>query len=324
LPLSRESSLRECLRPIKVFCDSILWFADWEHYQNTYNCLENAYEAHNDWFDQQTIGMSDEDAENYAASIGFDEDQPLINFELFQNFYSYRRWLRNIETALANTNNNPLDYDYLVDDIMATLVARNRCIRINNTLYYYHNDDEVYFTNSEDCFLINLLTQNPEQAMQQYEGEINASAQKKIFNEVCQHWLHTSGKEKGTNQYVNNQKYFWKIKFKYQIPNFTVFNHYLVLKSKMINYRRFNLTGYIPRRIKMQNNNGANLYNMTDCNSSNSMGALSGEKRRIRLVSKSIYGSPYELFIVNQSARAEFTVNLNNQNLNQTYYIILQ
>ncbi|MFN4124192.1 MAG: hypothetical protein ACK4GL_12960, partial [Flavobacteriales bacterium] len=87
-PSLRENPAEPCLKPIKIFCDSILWFEDEQHYEMVYQCLEQAYEAHNDWFDQQTQNMSDDDAEAHAAYVGFNEDQPLMDFEAFQNFYS--------------------------------------------------------------------------------------------------------------------------------------------------------------------------------------------------------------------------------------------
>lgn len=93
----RERGGNDCFEGVKVVCGHILKFNDLQHFQDVYDCLEQAYETWNDDFESQHSLLSDDDYNDYCDSIGFEDDQPLIDFESALNFYSYRKYMSGLE-----------------------------------------------------------------------------------------------------------------------------------------------------------------------------------------------------------------------------------
>jgi len=325
-PQLREKLGKICLKPIKIFCDSILWFDDEQHYEMVYQCLEQAYEAHNDWFDQQTQNMSDEDAEAHAASIGFNEDQPLMDFEAFQNFYSYRRWLRGLEVTLANQGQNPLDFDFLLDDIEATLTSRSRCIRIGDVTIYHYNDDEVFTTNSSDCQLINRLIRDPHQTIIENQNDVNVQVLKKTFSQECNFYLYEKGSKTVPFFYANNKRAsFCKVKFRKTIAFNQPYPYVYKCASKVINFRRTFSGIYIPSKTNMKIGAAVGYYTLANCNINET---ISGEKdfkkrfrRFIKLGSGGLIGTQYKIFIRNYAVFGLFEASVNDSNYPNHLYI---
>jgi hypothetical protein len=169
---------KACLTPIKLFCDSILWFENQEHFDAVYQRLEKAYEAHNHWFDQQTANMTDDEAEEYALSINFDEDQPLIDFENFHKFYSYRKWLSDNEDGWVDNNISPMHYDYLLNDVSSALYSRSRMVRIGNITYFQFNNSIQYEICTDDCNIISRVLAEPESSLNYFDEVVTAPKHK--------------------------------------------------------------------------------------------------------------------------------------------------
>jgi hypothetical protein len=177
--------------------------------------------------------MSDEDAEAHAASIGFNEDQPLMDFEAVQNFYSYRRWLDTHEETWVNQGIYSLTYNYTLDYIQNTLISRSRMIRIGNITTYYHSDSQTYRIKTNDCAIIDMAKNDIESAIRQYENEIYLMLpSKKFYNPNCGFDYDDEDSKKGELIYnLDNRSH----KFDYKV-SFTRINLSPENNSYVINY----------------------------------------------------------------------------------------
>lgn len=116
---------------ISTTCDNnILIFPTLEDYENSILKLDKLIESHNNNFDQQTTGMTDLEADEYAESTGFDEDQSLTEFEKKLNFCSLRQHIVSLEDAWLdqqgdgtwNLDTSPDEY-YIDDETERALLS---------------------------------------------------------------------------------------------------------------------------------------------------------------------------------------------------------
>lgn len=85
----------------------MLSFTNMDHFNKVLVCLENRVEDYNDSFEAAHPNTTDEEIEYIIDSLGWDEDQPLIDVE---NTFSFNSLRRSIETQLdAWLNNATLD-----------------------------------------------------------------------------------------------------------------------------------------------------------------------------------------------------------------------
>ncbi len=103
--------------------NNILIFPDWDTYYLTIDKLDDAVDNHCDAFEQSTDpNLTDEEFEAYGESIGFDEDQPLRDFERDLAFCSLWHKIYDNETAwLAQQTDDDWDIEedpdnYFVDE----------------------------------------------------------------------------------------------------------------------------------------------------------------------------------------------------------------
>jgi hypothetical protein len=270
--------------------------------------------------------MSDEDAEAYAASIGFNEDQPLMDFEAFQNFYSYRRWLRGLEITLVNQGQNPLDFDFLLDDIEATLTSRSRCIRIGEVTIYHYNDDEVFYTTSTDCDIIQNLIQDPHQTLIENSNEVKIDVMKKEFSQECNFYLYKKGSKTLPVLYANNSRAsFCKVKFRKTIAFGQPFPHVYKCASKVLNFKRTFLGVYVPSRTDTKIGAVLGYYIHGNCNIFQTLSGVKDFKKRLRrsfkLGNGVIIGLPYQIFIRNFAVLGLFEWQAGNGNFEYNLYI---
>ncbi|STA51378.1 Uncharacterised protein [Chryseobacterium carnipullorum] len=108
---------------ISTNCDNnILIFPTLQAYGDAIIKLDQLIDDHNDAFDQQTINMTDEQADDYADTTGFDENEPLTKFEDELKFCSLRKeietqeaqWLAQQTDGAWNISASP--DDHFIDD----------------------------------------------------------------------------------------------------------------------------------------------------------------------------------------------------------------
>nr|WP_314498242.1 hypothetical protein [uncultured Chryseobacterium sp.] len=116
---------------ISTKCDNnILIFPTAQSYENAITILDQLIDSHNDNFDQNTFNMTDVEADDYADSLGFNEDQPLLDFEKDLNFCYHRNyvdtlekdWLSQQGDGAWNLNNSP-DSHYIDDETERALLS---------------------------------------------------------------------------------------------------------------------------------------------------------------------------------------------------------
>ncbi len=151
--------------------NNIVVFAIIALYESTIENLETQIEAHNNSFDQLTIAMTNEQADEYADSIGFDEDKPLTDFENQYNFCSLRKKINTLESQWLeqqgdgnwNLEYNPDSY-YVDDDVERTLLNEQSEVLIGTCetgyiLYKFYNWGHIQLPLSNLTDLTNVLTQ---------------------------------------------------------------------------------------------------------------------------------------------------------------------
>lgn len=110
--------------------NNLLIFPTLQDYENSILKLDQMIEEHNDAFDQQTINMTDAEADDYAEEIGFNEDLPLLKFEEDLGFCSLRQqietmeeeWLSQQGDGAWNLDFNP-DSHYIDDETERALLS---------------------------------------------------------------------------------------------------------------------------------------------------------------------------------------------------------
>lgn len=127
-------------------------------------------EDYNDAFDQQTANMTDLEADDYADEIGFDEDQPLTDFEKDLKFCSLRQHIIELEDAWLdqqgdgawNLNTSPDEY-YIDDETERALLSLGSEFIVGDcktgyTLYKMYDWGYVSFPITDIGTTTNVLT----------------------------------------------------------------------------------------------------------------------------------------------------------------------
>ena len=89
-----------------------------------------------------------------AATV--DEDQPLVDFETTKSHYSYRKYIKDQEDAAEasgiDLSVSPIPEILDDDEILQTLLNKNRMLAIGNIVYYYYDDCTLFkFPMGKDC-----------------------------------------------------------------------------------------------------------------------------------------------------------------------------
>ncbi len=112
-----------------VLDGDMLSFESNEHVEQVLECLEQAYENHQDAFEAQYGDLSDDEMELIEEEIGFDDYLPLRDFENALGFASLRNKIEIEEEAWLNNeepdwDNDPDDH-FVVDEVTRTIFSEN-------------------------------------------------------------------------------------------------------------------------------------------------------------------------------------------------------
>jgi len=134
---------------------NILVLPDIPYFYSTVEDLDLMIENHNDAFDILTVGMTSEQADDYADATGFNEDQPLVDFETQLNFNSLRKKIETQYNIWLNLQGDVFDYTtdpdnhFIEDETERTLLGVRADIIIGdcrNGFTYYRFYDWGYVT----------------------------------------------------------------------------------------------------------------------------------------------------------------------------------
>lgn len=137
--------------------NGVLEFTDLAAYQNLIAKLEYEVEQHNADFVDPREYMTDDEINNLAMSIGFDEFKPLRDFENYFGFQSYRQliesqenqWLQN---DILDMDTDPDGNSSIVEDVPRALINHSGYVKISgNTINFI--DPSPFAQPFEYCFL---------------------------------------------------------------------------------------------------------------------------------------------------------------------------
>ncbi len=261
-----------CDSGIVMSCGKILEFESMQHFWNTYECLELAYENYNNTYELSTSSLSDSLFDVYSDSIGFNEDQPFINFEnQFSGYYSYRRWFADEEDAWLNNttlnpNTDPENDDFIEDDVLMTLFNKDRAVKIAGVIYWIGKDGTLFQINNGDCSLLAELQNN-----QDYQSSnitifslSNSSSDCKMY-----------GSQTDNQNYDGNKKFYSKLTFR-------VWPWGTISKSKIRSYKRKSNGKWKRYKSNLVVSNYGVAYDI-NCDISEDFSDAKGPKRRRKL-----------------------------------------
>ena len=148
-PIMYSVKSNSCLKSLNgvSFDGNMLVFQSGSQFTDVMQCLSDQVDTYGSDFDSQTNSMTDDQANDYAQSTGFDEDQPLINFENNLGFYSLRaklsaatdQWLNN---PVLDEANNP-DNHVIIDDVLRALLSPGGKVNVAGQVYDFTNPSSV-------------------------------------------------------------------------------------------------------------------------------------------------------------------------------------
>ncbi|MFN3875433.1 MAG: hypothetical protein ACK4L7_05940, partial [Flavobacteriales bacterium] len=136
-PVNPKSNGGDCARNVRMDC-GMLSFANEAEFQAVYDCLELAYEAHNDAFESEHAAVSEDDYDNLVDLLGFEEDQPLNEFEAGASSTSFRTSYLTALNAWMDLGEDPEQFgmmDPFTNPIMATLSNSDRAVMIGGKIH---------------------------------------------------------------------------------------------------------------------------------------------------------------------------------------------
>jgi len=133
---------------------TMLSFSSYEEYESTIDNLITAVEAHEDAFFSQYDNLSNDEVDDIIDSVGFDEHQPLIDFENQMSFTnSKRKVYRVMEDAWLLSDGSNLDLspdkDNVFDIYESTLLNEMGEVMIAGRVYSFDKIDYEYEIVSE-------------------------------------------------------------------------------------------------------------------------------------------------------------------------------
>ncbi len=287
-----------CFNGIMLACNNVLEFTDMQQFWDTYECLEIAYEQYNDNFEALHVNLNDSLYDLYCDSVGFDEDQPLNDFEKnFNGFVSYRSWFIKEEDNWLNNvnldpNTDPENNNYFDDDILMTFFNVERAVKIAGVIYWIGKDGLIYQINNGDCQLLVELQKNPDIQ----NGNITIFSTSSNSSE-CDRWEEKHDKAKFDG---NNKQFKWKLSFR-SWPWGTI------SKSKIIAYKKKNNGNWRRYRASLYVSNFGVAYDI-NCSDASDYSNFKGIKRRKKLNTKNYWGNLTAQF-QNETAAGEFEAN---------------
>lgn len=141
---------------------NILVLPDITYFYSTVDQLDLMIESHNDAFDILTAGMTAEQADDYTDTSGFNEDQPVVDFENQLQFSSLRKIIENQYNTWLNLQGDVFDYTtdpdnhFIEDETERALLGTRADVILGNCrigFIYYRFFDWGYVTVPMDDFV---------------------------------------------------------------------------------------------------------------------------------------------------------------------------
>lgn len=266
-----RASGNDCAKKVKQEC-GMLTFANHTDFQQVYNCLEAAYEAHLDAFETQYGYLSEDDYNDMADQLGFVDEQPPIDFEGALGFTTYRSLQAGAEDAWLSAGGDPGSGPFATnlfdDEIMETLMNEKGAVMIGGVVYLTLEDGSVLEFCS--CTLYEQYLQDPS-SVNPNDPCITYNKTLYVGNGTC---CKSYQKEKGGAQYDSgSKKITWTLLFEYNQfwDNGRAF-------AKIRHWRYRNGT-WRPRRADLLAR-AYGIYSHTDCKEGGPYSVTKAKKRK--------------------------------------------
>lgn len=184
---------------------SMLHFSTQSAFDAAYTCLEQEYETYNDSFSVLYSQLSDDDYNTLIDSVGFEEEQTLIEFEQLKNHSSLRYKLRTDEDAwlAAGANSNSYPSDHAIEDMVyQSLLSKDGNIRIGNDLIHFASDGSLLIVSNANCSDFELAMNDPDYQSGNVIRIFNSDTACRSFGDLSDEVVYSSTK-----------KYKWKVSF---------------------------------------------------------------------------------------------------------------
>lgn len=132
----------------------MLEFSDTITYKNTFLTLRDQVKNHINQFSTSNINLTDEQINNLADSLQFNEDEPLLNFEkTFSNYISMRKEFRNAESlwlqdSILEDDNSPFN-EYLWSLYEMTLLNQYGEVKIGNSIMKIMKNGYIFIVDGD-------------------------------------------------------------------------------------------------------------------------------------------------------------------------------
>lgn len=212
LKTGERPSGKDCYKGVRIKC-GMLSFTDQAHFQEVYDCLEAAYEAHLDGFEAQYGYLSEDDYNDMADQLGFVDEQPLIDFEEALGFTSWRADYDLALNIYMDAGGDPelFTRPYLFGDAIAgTLRNKHGAVMINGRIFLL--DDQYRAWSFCFCEMYEAYLANPS-AFEDIEEDDCVGRQKTEYQGsgfTCRnHWKSCWWENIGDDRKVNQNLSFY-------------------------------------------------------------------------------------------------------------------
>jgi hypothetical protein len=182
---------------VRIVC-GMLAFDNEDHFRQVYECLEASYEEHMNAFHVEWGFLSDDEYNNMAETLGFLEEQPLIDFEFTLGFQTYRKRFDDLEELwLANGMdilNDPDDARCVHDMVYSTILNQEGAVMVGGVIYFVSEDCEWFSISDGNCTVYNNCIANPQECAGEKVWFVNDVDDKCFYNEESIAWGETSNR----------------------------------------------------------------------------------------------------------------------------------
>lgn len=231
----------------------MLSFPSFQEFKTTLETLEAALEAHQEAFYSQYEHLSEDEIDSIADAVGFNDQQPLVDFENSKNFSnSLRRKFNAAEAIWLNNENLDIQNDpiknYPYDELEQALLNENQEVMIGGVVYVYRDAAVIYQINQEHQQMLSMLANG-----QDISNNPNVTTTDKA-GYSCTLW-----KEKTFTKYYNNGSRMIKEDLIWKSGT-----HHTRAISKISNYKKKG-NRWKPRVAKIALKFNIDYYDRTSC-----------------------------------------------------------
>lgn len=140
---------------------NILSFTTMEEFKNKLDELTKAIEDYDDDFLALHSNLTEDELYDLEEEIGYNEFQPLIDFETEKGFFSLRKKLADDLYVFENAEDNSgiIDpfYDIIYDEALQTLLNEKREVIVEGKTYKFNTDGSYWIIDKVDIELLKNL-----------------------------------------------------------------------------------------------------------------------------------------------------------------------